>query len=233
MSAKFVNIDRDTPMLLPPDLREWLPEDHLVHFLLEVVDTMDTGEFRVNHRGTGSRQYPPSMMLSLLVCKHSAMSHGHAVKVLEQLECEVKELTARAEEADLQEHSQCETKLPEEIARRKQRMARIREAVDVIEDREKEKADQERQRRKAKAQERKERRERGEKVTGPEPREVEDKIDPKAQYNFTDPERPDQSPRQKMKNKLSTPQGRERYGLRKETVEPVFGIIKEVMRFRQ
>jgi transposase len=68
MSAKFVNIDRDTPMLLPPDLREWLPEDHLVHFLLEVVDTMDTGEFRVNHRGTGSRQYPPSMMLSLLVC---------------------------------------------------------------------------------------------------------------------------------------------------------------------
>ena len=112
-------------------------------------------------------------------------------------------------------------------------MARIREAVDAIEDREKEKADQERQRRKAKVQERKERRERGEKVTGPEPKEVEDKVNPKAQYNFTDPETPDPSPRQKMRNKLSTPQGRERYGLRKQTVEPVFGIIKEVMRFRQ
>ncbi len=41
------------------------------------------------------------------------------MKVLEQLECEVKELTARAEEADRKEDSQCETKLPEEIARRK------------------------------------------------------------------------------------------------------------------
>ena len=36
MGAKFVNIDRDTPMLLPPDLRDWLPEDHMVHFILEV-----------------------------------------------------------------------------------------------------------------------------------------------------------------------------------------------------
>lgn len=360
-------------MLLPPDLRDWLPEDHLVHFVLEVVETMETGEFRVNHRGTGSRQYPPSMMLSLLVycyatgrfssrmieraswedvavrylCAGEHPDHEtickfrrENLKVLEQLECEVKELTARAEKADRQEHSQCETKLPDEIARRKQRMARIREAVDVIEDREKEKADQERQRRKTKAQERKERRERGEKVTGAEPKEVEDKVDSKAQYNFTDPESrimktkdgfqqcynaqaavemesmlivandlsnqandkgqlvpmvekakqngfepqealadtgyysqsevetleesgvdafvaverqthgrslasilgeeeppppetPDPSPRQKMKSKLSTPQGRERYGLRKQTVEPVFGIIKEVMRFRQ
>ena len=56
--------------------------------------------------------------------RHSAMSHGHAVKVLDPLENEVKELTARAEEADQQEQSQCETKLPDEIARRKQRIAR-------------------------------------------------------------------------------------------------------------
>ena len=54
-------------MLLPPDLRDWLPEDHMVHFLLEVIETMDTGQFRVNTRGTGNRQYPPSMMLALLV----------------------------------------------------------------------------------------------------------------------------------------------------------------------
>jgi hypothetical protein len=35
MSARYVNIDRETPMLLPPDLRDWLPENHLVHFILE------------------------------------------------------------------------------------------------------------------------------------------------------------------------------------------------------
>jgi hypothetical protein len=29
--AKFVNIDSDTPMLLPPDMRDWVPSNHLVH----------------------------------------------------------------------------------------------------------------------------------------------------------------------------------------------------------
>jgi len=36
-----------------------------------------------------------------------------------------------------------------------------------------------------------------------------------------------------MKHRLKTQDGRKRYGLRKQTVEPVFGIIKSVMRFRQ
>ena len=36
-----------------------------------------------------------------------------------------------------------------------------------------------------------------------------------------------------MKHHLKTIRGREQYGLRKQTVEPVFGIIKSVMRFRQ
>jgi len=38
---------------------------------------------------------------------------------------------------------------------------------------------------------------------------------------------------ERMKHQLKTRRGRERYGLRKQTVEPVFGIIKSVMRFRQ
>jgi len=37
----------------------------------------------------------------------------------------------------------------------------------------------------------------------------------------------------RMKHRLKTLQGRKLYGLRKQTVEPVFGIIKSVMRFRQ
>ncbi len=31
MGAKFVCVDRDTPLLMPPDLREWVPKNHLVH----------------------------------------------------------------------------------------------------------------------------------------------------------------------------------------------------------
>ena len=67
MAARFVNLDRQTPMFLPCDLRDWLPEDHLVHLILDAVDQISTTHFRVNHRGTGSEQYPPTMMLALLI----------------------------------------------------------------------------------------------------------------------------------------------------------------------
>jgi transposase len=62
-----VNIDRATPMLLPCDLRDWLPPDHLVHFILEAVEQLPLGVFSCNARGTGSEQYPPAMMLALLI----------------------------------------------------------------------------------------------------------------------------------------------------------------------
>jgi hypothetical protein len=45
-------------MLLPPDLREWVPEDDLVHFVIEAVDRLPLESFRVNHRGTGAKQFP-------------------------------------------------------------------------------------------------------------------------------------------------------------------------------
>jgi transposase len=54
-------------MLLPPDLRQWVPEDDLVHFVINAVETMRLPGLRVNTRGSGSKQYPPRMMLGLLV----------------------------------------------------------------------------------------------------------------------------------------------------------------------
>jgi hypothetical protein len=36
MATRFVLIVRDTPLLLPPNLRDWVPADHLVHFILDV-----------------------------------------------------------------------------------------------------------------------------------------------------------------------------------------------------
>jgi transposase len=64
---KFVNIDRQSPLLLPPDLRDWLPEDDLAHFILEVVEQTDLSRAWVNTRGTGDAQYPPGMMLAVLI----------------------------------------------------------------------------------------------------------------------------------------------------------------------
>jgi transposase len=67
VAENFVNVDRDTPILLPADLRQWVPEDDLVHFVVNAVETMSLPALRVNERGSGSKQYPPRMMLGLLV----------------------------------------------------------------------------------------------------------------------------------------------------------------------
>jgi transposase len=67
MSVRFVNIDHDTPLLLPPDLRDWVSQDHMVHFIMDAVVALDLSRARTNERGTGSAQYPPSMMLGLLI----------------------------------------------------------------------------------------------------------------------------------------------------------------------
>jgi transposase len=71
MSARFVSIDRDTPLLLPPNLRDWVPGDHLVHFILDAVEALDLRQVRVNTRGTGSEQYPPPMLLALLIYSYA------------------------------------------------------------------------------------------------------------------------------------------------------------------
>ena len=425
MGARFVNIDRDTPMLLPPDLRDWLPEDHMVHFILDVVQSMDFSGFSVNQRGTGSRQYPPSVLLALLVycyctgrfssrvieeatycdvavryicagshpdhdtictfrrvnrkafekffvhvlevaaqsgvmkkvgtvsvdgakihanaSKHSAVSYSRAQEMLEQLENEVAALTEKAEQSDRSQQEDCTLNLPDEIARRKERKARIKEAVAVIESRHEEKLARERQEYEEKVARRQAQRDEGKKPKGREPKEPSSQVDGKAQYNFTDPESrimksgtgkhfeqsynaqaavevesmlivsntlsdqpndkqellpvldaaksngfeagkvladtgyyseaniagaqsrkvepciavekqshgidlesiledsPAEVPelpteataKEQMAHKLKTPEGAELYKLRKQTVEPVFGIIKHCMRFRQ
>jgi transposase len=65
--SKFVDCARDQAFLLPPDLRDWIPEDDLAHFVIEAVERVAMGAFKVNQRGTGSAQYHPRMMLALLI----------------------------------------------------------------------------------------------------------------------------------------------------------------------
>jgi transposase len=71
MATRFVPIDRDTPLLLPPNLRDWVPDDHLVHFILDAVAALDLRQVKVNERGTGSEQYPPTLMVALLIYSYA------------------------------------------------------------------------------------------------------------------------------------------------------------------
>lgn len=426
MPARFVNVDRNTPMLLPCDLREWVPADHIVHFIVEAVEQISIHHFQVNHRGTGSAQYPPAMMLALLIycyatgrsgsrtieaatysdiavrylcgnahpdhdsictfrrenkaaieaaflrvlqlarelklarlgtisidgtkivanaSKHAAVSYGRAGEMIEQLQWEVKELLEKAEQADAQEQT-LGLNVPEELARREKRLSALREARRVIEERAKAAATLQQKEYEAKMEQRQADKDQGKKPKGKEPQPPSIEPEPKAQYNFTDPQSrimkagsgahfeqaynaqaavdenmlivgaqlsqapndkeqlvptwgsvpaeakpeikailvdsgfysevavqaleqpatasanaptvyaaversahhhtvedlapkelaaldPEATPKEQMAHRLKTKIGRELYRLRKQTVEPVFGIIKEVMGFRR
>ncbi|MEU0486096.1 transposase [Streptosporangium sp. NPDC006013] len=74
MARGFRRIDRDQQFLLPVDMREWLPDDHVVWVLLEVVEHLDVTalEARYAQAGPGRRAYDPRMLLSLLIYAYSA-----------------------------------------------------------------------------------------------------------------------------------------------------------------
>jgi transposase len=76
MATRFVNVDRDTPLLLPPDLRDWVPANHLAHFVIDTVEAIDLREVQLNTRGTGDAQYPPTMLLGLLVYSYATGTFG-------------------------------------------------------------------------------------------------------------------------------------------------------------
>ena len=270
MAARFVQVDYDTPLILPPNLRDWVPAGHLAHFILDAVEEMDLRRIRVNERGTGSEQYPPGMLLALLlycyatgifssrrieqasydsvpvrlicgdthpdhdtICtfrrenrallqeafvrvlemaqalqflqvghitvaidgtkvlanasKHAAVSYEHAGKTIEQLELEVQELMAKAEQA---ESTPLEDGLsiPAEIQRRQERKAKLAAARAQIEARAKARAAAEMAEYQAKAAERVAQKDQGKKPRGPEPKAPGEEPKPSDQYNFTDPE---------------------------------------------
>jgi transposase len=69
MAHNFLRAERDQPFLLPPDLRDWLPQDHLAWFILDVVDQLDLQPFYRQHRddGHGHPAYDPKTLLGVLL----------------------------------------------------------------------------------------------------------------------------------------------------------------------
>ena len=65
--SRFIAVDRETAYLLPPSVDEWLPQDHLARFMVEVIDQLDLSELVRQYAGRGSDAYHPAMLLGLLV----------------------------------------------------------------------------------------------------------------------------------------------------------------------
>jgi transposase len=69
MPQNFLFPQRDQALLLPVDMREWLPEDDLVFVVLDAVATLDLGGFYRSYRadGHGRAAFDPEMMVALLL----------------------------------------------------------------------------------------------------------------------------------------------------------------------
>ena len=69
MAYNFVAVDREQLMLMPPSVADWLPEDHLAWFVLDVVAELDLAGFLSGYRadGRGGAAYDPAMMLAVLI----------------------------------------------------------------------------------------------------------------------------------------------------------------------
>jgi transposase len=69
MPQNFIECVREQAFLMPPDVREWLPEGHLAWFILDAVEAMDLAAFYASYRqdGHGRAAYEPSMMVAVLL----------------------------------------------------------------------------------------------------------------------------------------------------------------------
>ena len=81
MATTFRPYQPDQYFLMPPSMREWLPQDHLVYFIGEVVDRLNLEKFYARYVGDGRRNSPyhPAMMVKILI-------YGYATGVISSRE---------------------------------------------------------------------------------------------------------------------------------------------------
>jgi len=66
MEPRFKDTDRHSLFLMPPSLEDWVPENHLARFVVDIVSRLDLSPIRNFYAGRGSDAYAPSMMMALL-----------------------------------------------------------------------------------------------------------------------------------------------------------------------
>jgi len=66
MAVDFILVDRDTPDWFPASVQEYLPEEHLARFVVEIVEQLDLSHLVSAYAGTGSKPYHPEMLVALI-----------------------------------------------------------------------------------------------------------------------------------------------------------------------
>lgn len=71
MSAKFRAVDRSTPHKTGARVDDWLPEDDLARFVVDIVDRLDTSGIEDRFDARGSKAYHPKLMTALLIYSYA------------------------------------------------------------------------------------------------------------------------------------------------------------------
>ena len=74
MSGKFQTMNRDTPNVLPAPIQDWLLDQHLARFFVDIVGPLDLNKLEGCYGGGGKQPYPPALLLAM-------MFYGHATGV--------------------------------------------------------------------------------------------------------------------------------------------------------
>jgi len=71
MAVEFIPVDRDTPYIFPPSVQDYLPDDHLARFVVDIVDQLDLNHLSAAYSGRGSKPFHPAMLVALLFYGYS------------------------------------------------------------------------------------------------------------------------------------------------------------------
>jgi transposase len=66
MRQKFIPANRDQQLLFPPSIQDWLPEEHLARFVVDIVSQLNLRPLAETYEGKGLKAYHPEILLSLL-----------------------------------------------------------------------------------------------------------------------------------------------------------------------
>ena len=66
MIQKFIPTNWDQQYFFPPSIQDWLPEEHLARFVVDIVSQLDLRPLAETYAGKGFKEYHPEILLSLL-----------------------------------------------------------------------------------------------------------------------------------------------------------------------
>ena len=84
--SRFIAVDRDTAYLLRPSVDEWLLQDHLARFVVEVIDQLDLNELVRRYAGRGSAAYHPAMLVVALHVSQAPNDKREVAPILVKVE---------------------------------------------------------------------------------------------------------------------------------------------------